>query len=428
MYKIVLINHAFAKTFLQRRWVLFAEKHQDFDVTLIAPGQWTWGTNRHYTYGEKKTRELERIDKGNFHVRPISVQTHKYWGWTSKELLNVLYEIKPDLIYHIGNHLQPSLMQCYDYARKYDNKCKVAAFSMRGPVSNVFFKGPYSFPKFLGKIAISWPNLIKTNKHCDAILCHYPEAVNCFREEGYKGPIYMCTQVGVNVEDYHPDSKSRDFIREKYNIGDSFLFGSASRFASDKGIDDILDALPKDGNWMYMMMGSGSENEVSHIKNHIKQLGFEDRVIMPGYVDQSEMPAYWNAVDCAVHVPRSHKTSMWVETFSLAIVQAMATRKPIIGNTSGSVPYQIGPDGIIVKEGDIDALSEKMSWAMTHPSEADEIAEKMEWRAVHCFDIKHLNDCIYEIFIDIIKGKYDESKIDMTSFNVPERDEISKTV
>ena len=143
----------------------------------------------------------------------------------------------------------------------------------------------------------------------------------------------MQTQVGVNEEWFHEDNEARKEVREKYNLGDAFVFGSASRFTPDKGIDDILNALPKEGNWKYLMMGKGSEEDNKRLSDLIEKNGLSEKVIMTGFVDWYDMAKYWNAVDCAIHVPRT--TSHWVETFSLAAVQPQITKKPVIGNTSG---------------------------------------------------------------------------------------------
>ena len=51
------------------------------------------------------------------------------------------------------------------------------------------------------------------------------------------------------------------------------------------------------------------------------------------------------------------------------------------------------------------------------------IGSKLKWRAEHCFSIKHLNDCIYDIFIDIINGVFDENKVDQAKYKVPEYNE-----
>jgi glycosyltransferase involved in cell wall biosynthesis len=252
------------------------------------------------------------------------------------------------------------------------------------------------------------------NRNCDAIFCHYPEAVDCFKREGYNGPIYMQTQVGVNVDNFKPDESLRKDIREKYKLGDSFVFGSATRFTSDKGLSDIIEAMPKNGNWKYLIIGSGLPEEEEVIKKQIIIRGLQDKIILTGYISRSNMPAYWNALDCAIHVPRTSEN--WVETFSLAVVQAMATGKPIIGNSSGSVPYQIGPDGIIVEEKNIEALNDKISWVIEHPEDAKLIGQKMRNRAINCFSVQHLNEMFYDTIIDIKNGVFDSKKQDMANY------------
>ena len=216
------------------------------------------------------------------------------------------------------------------------------------------------------------------------------------------------------MEWFHPDKVSRQEIRNKYGLGDAYVFGSATRFSLSKGLDDIINALPLEGNWKYLMMGAGSEEDTVRIKNLIKERGLNDKIILTGFVDWYDMAKYWNAIDCALHTPRT--TERWEETFSLSIAQAMATGKPIIGSSSGSVPYQIGSEGLIVAEGDIQAIHDRMEWVMSHKKAAQDIGKKMQYRAENCFSVQHLNDMFYETILDIIQGKCDIAKIDMVNY------------
>lgn len=161
----------------------------------------------------------------------------------------------------------------------------------------------------------------------------------------------------------------------------------------------------------------GREDEVESIKCEIKNRHLEDKIILTGYIDSwDEMAAHWNALDCAVHVPLT--TLRWEETFSLALVQAMITGLPVIGSSSGSVPYQIGPDGIIVEEGNIEAMREQMIRMMDSPDEKENIGAAMRKRALECFSIYHLDELFYLTLQDIMNGIYDESKIDMAEFRI----------
>ncbi len=423
MMKICIINHTFQKPQFCKRWQLLAEKFKDVDVTLLAPSDWTWGGDKGLTYGTVEVLKGEAVEKDNFRVHLIDIRKRPHGEWTSKGLEREIAAIRPDCVYYIGGHNNLALMDIYKIRRKYRLKnTKIMVFSMRGHTHGLALqksKSPLRQLKYLIKYFIFRSRLKKMNKHTDAVFCHFPVAMSEFRREGYKGPIYMQTQVGVDIDIFHPDREARARIREKYNIGDAYLFGSASRFNADKGLSEIIAALPAEGNWKYLMMGWGRDDEVEKLKREIAERGLEDKIILTGYIDNwPDMAAHWNALDCAVHAPLT--SEIWEETFSLALVQAMATGLPVIGSSSGSVPYQIGPEGIILPERDIDAMRRQFERMLSDRAYGEEIGRKMYKRAVSCFDIRHLNDCFYHSIKDVVAGIYDEAKIDMAEYLVEE--------
>lgn len=422
-FSIAIINHSFQINYFSRRWELFAEAHPNVDVTLVAPREYEWYSGKQYTYTGGVTRTSTEVDKENFHRRLIDMTSKP--GWESDDYKPLFDSIKPDVIYLIGTNIS-ALYQILKLRDKYYPSTKVLNFSMRGPAHNlrldtkgcdVIHKLWRYYQFFKAKRTLSF-----YNNHLDAVFCHYPDAIDCYQKEGYKGPIYMQTQVGVNPEWFYPDEDARKEIRLKYDISDdTYLFGSATRFSSDKGLEDIINAMPLDGDWKYIMMGTGSEEQIAALKKLIQKRGLEEKIIMPGMIDWYEIAKYWNAIDCAIHVPRTTKT--WVETFSLAAIQPQATKKPVIGNTSGSVPYQLGYKEMIVPEGDIEALNNKIVWALNHKDQAKEIGEKMYKRTINSFSIRHLNDMFYDTLVeDILCGNYDLSKVDMTNY-IPKKHE-----
>lgn len=418
-FKIILINHSFQINYFSRRWKLFAKQHPNVDVTLLAPQKYHWYSDKSYSYGKSNFIEAKEYEDDNFHIRLFNMKNHKYLGWTSPDFINLFLEINPDIIYHIGIHNQLSLVQVINIAKRHLPKTKVIAFSMRGPALNLKIKKNKCsvLKKIVRHLFFFYQKkqLNYINRHCKAFFCHYPRAVDCFRQEGYLGPIYMQTQVGVNVEWFYPNANARKEIRDKYNLGDSYVFGSATRFALSKGVDDIIESLPLNGNWKYLMMGTGNEDEILRLKNLIIDRGLEDKIIMPGFIDWYDMPKYWNAIDCALHTPKT--TDTWEETFSLSVVQAMATGKPIIGNTSGSIPYQIGFSEMITAEGDVQALRDKIVWILNNVDEGRRIGELMQQRARNCFSVQHLNDMFYDTILDVLQDKFDIEKRDMTQYS-----------
>lgn len=417
--KIVIINHTFQLPRFYKRWELFAQSHPDWEVILIAPSKFKWDTKRSLIFGSDVQSEGQSISNANFKVIAVKITDWKI-GWTSTEMVRRIEEINPDIIYHIGGHTQLSLVQCAKLVKNRLKRTKLIAFSMRGPAMNIsrpkieslsnIFSWSLSYASYL----LRKRNLKYFNKYVSAVVCHYPDAIDCFKKEGFTGSIYMSTQVGVDADVYHPDENSRQEIRNKYSLGDKTVFGTAVRFLPMKGLHEIIEAMPTNGDWRLLIMGIGDERFTKDLKQRIKNRGLEDKIILTGYIEWNEIAKYWNAIDCAIHVPRT--TPKWEETFSLAVVQAMATSKPIIGNTSGSVPYQIGPDGIIVQEGDITALNKAILWVIDNPAKAKEIGAKMYDYSVGSFEIRHLNQHFAAILQDVVNGQYTQELVDMTQF------------
>lgn len=420
--RIVIINHSFQKPEFYKRWQWLAQQHAEWDMTLLAPLDWEWGKEKNLTYGHIDRVQGKNVESDNFHIHLIDMNRDWMGEWWSELLEKEINDIRPDVVYFIGGHTARPLMQIINLKKKkhYDDM-KILAFSMRGHTPTIDFKkseaGIKKYINTIGKACVLGPRVWKTNKYCDAIFCHYPAALKAFRDEGYTKPVYMQTQVGVDPDIFGPNEASRQRVREKYNLGDAFVFGSASRFHYSKGLSEIIQALPQEGNWKYLMMGWGRDDEVEVIKKQIHDRGLEEKIILTGYIDNwTDMAEHWNALDCAVHTPLT--TLRWEETFSLALVQAMITGLPVIGSSSGSVPYQIGPDGIIVEEGSIAAMREQMLRMMNSAEDRKKIGSAMRKRALDCFSIYHLDELFYLTVKDIVNGVYDEEKTDMARYSV----------
>ena len=421
MKKIVLINHTFQLQRFYKRWLLFAEMYPDWDVTLIAPLNYKWDIKGSMIFGQNTEIRAESFDKENFHIKAVPIKENKFLGWKSDEMVEEIKRIQPDIVYHIGGHLQRSAIQCIQTVRKYLPNSKVVIFSMRGRTMNLKFptiKSSKNIILWLMRIvafAMRKRYLKILNSQSDAILCHFPDAVNCFREEQYCKPIYISTQVGVDSDIFHPDEVARQEIREKLNLGDTFVFGVASRFIRSKGLFEIIDALPEEGNWKCIFMGKGDDQFTNELKSRIKKRGFESKIIFAGFLEWHDMAKYWNAIDCALHVPNT--TEKWEETFSLAVVQAMISGKPIIGNTNGAVPYQIGNYGILIKEGYIYKLRKQINKVIKNPQYAKKKKKKNFQYVLNSFEIRHLNAHFNAIMQDVLANGNDESLYDMVSYN-----------
>lgn len=280
--KLLLINESFYLRALRRRWFLLAQKHSDMEVIIVIP---------------KLGKTIEAYDDevllSNYHIEEVSTKQRSYFGWTSPDFKKILKKWQPDIVYNIGTHDQLCGLQVMHLTKSMLPSAKFISFSMRGPCHNIKHRlnTSGSFKQKVRRYSLlpfAKCQLWYFNRNCDAVFCHYSEAERNFREEGYNGPIYLQTQVGVNPEQFCENSSSRESIRKKYGLGDTFVFGSATRFIPGKGLEDIIKALPKDKDYKFLMMGSGSVAQVAWVKNLIQKENLQDKIILTGFVQNKD--------------------------------------------------------------------------------------------------------------------------------------------
>lgn len=398
MKKMAIISPNFTEPRFRERWIKFSQTYCDYEVFLLIPNMRKIGYQKEYSFGTVREDKGSQFDFGGCHGVVFSLHYHKFISWTSNNLIKKLREIQPDIIYYIGLHNQESIVQILHGIKKYIPKAKFILFSMRGPQHNLKRASDVNIVKRMAKNILYYYEQIKQHyiyNNTNAICCHYPEAKHLFELEGFKKPVFVQTQIGVNSDVYKKDIMSRKRIRDKYHIRENeIVFGCAVRFAKEKGVNTILNAMPH-VNAKLLLMGSGNVKEEEAVDRQISELGIKDKVIKTGFIMGDDMACYWNAVDCAIHVPIDTKN--WVETFSLAVVQAMAVGLPIIGSNSGSVPYQIGFGELIVPQSNSKELANKMNFLLENPQERHKFAKKVYYRTLRKFDITVLNEQMYQI-------------------------------
>lgn len=397
MIKLLIICPVFFEKNLWKRWRLLTELYSDIDVTLLAPLYWRWGESASYSTGKIMIAHGISYESERFRVKVINMPKIKKIGWIAPRFPLELMLNKPDMVYYIGHDMENALTEIIIATKIFAHKAKIAAFTMRGIPHD--FRSPY--------VRLKW-NIIK--KYCNAIFCHYPEAKKLIKSEGFNKPIYIQTQVGVDASYYTRNEEARKKIRKLYGLEDAFVFGSASRITRDKGLIEILNALPINKDCKYLMLGSGPKEEELMIREEIMHLGLTEQVILTGFIDRKEMPNYFSSMDCFVHVPKT--TKKWIDTFPLAVIEAMASSLPIIVNDSGAMQYQVGSNGIVVPEGSIDYLRNAMEKIMATQEKTKSKGSLLRERVLKSFDIEHLAKCFNATMRDILNNKYDVAKED----------------
>ena len=133
-----------------------------------------------------------------------------------------------------------------------------------------------------------------------------------------------------------------------------FTIGFAGRLVPEKGMETLLHACVKlHGRWRIIAAGTGPEQ--TRLEALAEKLGIGSRITWLGMIPQIELQELWPRVDCVVQPSRP--TSKWVETYSYAVVEAMAWGVPAVVGDCGALAELVGGAGIVVPPGDAAALT-----------------------------------------------------------------------
>lgn len=169
---------------------------------------------------------------------------------------------------------------------------------------------------------------------------------NMIQEEGIDPEKIVTVHNGIDLSDLPkpPEKSAIEEIKELYGIGKTEkIIGAIGRLVAFKGFSTLVAAAEelsemRDG-FKVVIAGRGPEEE--NLKTQIKNLGIEDLIVMPGFVDDT---APYFAMSDVFVVPSI------LEPFGLIVLQAIAAGRPVIGADAGGIPEIIrdGETGVLV--------------------------------------------------------------------------------
>ncbi|HBY97892.1 MAG: glycosyltransferase family 4 protein [Ardenticatenaceae bacterium] len=181
------------------------------------------------------------------------------------------------------------------------------------------------------------------------------DAGHVLQAKGYAGPLTVIPQFGVDPERFRP--ASRDPARP-------FTIGYAGRFVEEKGLLVLLAALAAlPGEWQFVARGSGPLEPT--LLARAAELDLSARVRFRPPLPSTQMASFYQSLDLVV-LPSLTRPN-WKEQFGRVLVEAMACGVPPVGSASGEIPNVIGDAGVVVAEGDAEALRAAITHLMADP-------------------------------------------------------------
>jgi L-malate glycosyltransferase len=386
----LVISHVMTQPLGQVRWRKFASSFKEIDVCLLAPRIWTSIWLR-----EKVIFSQNNIKDKNFEIRTLkTLKEGNDSYYLFKGIRGVLKKAKPDIIFMIGVNF--AMVQVIIAKLIWAPKAKLVLFSMNAPENKLKWRRMHI--RYPQNFIIDWVKWSFVLNGTDAVICHYPKLKKDIIKLGYKKPILVQTQIGINEDIYYPSEEKR--IEKRNEIGlSNYTIGFAGRISEVKGIFDIADIMSSlPNNIELLVVGDGLDRE--RLIKQSKECNWNDRLFLTGYVPPKEVPDYMRAMDCLV--VGSKTTSAWVDTFPNVVAQAMLLAIPVIGSSSGAIPFILGGLGLVFNESNQDELKQYIVELFSNPDLSTKIGNQLRERAIAEFSITSINNSFFSFITNNI--------------------------
>lgn len=286
-----------------------------------------------------------------------------------------------------------------DRKYRYDMAWAMMAHGTGVPVSifNILTGVPYALtlqegdpPEYIERtVRPMWPLFKRAFTHASVIQCISEFLASWARRMGHTKVIQIIRN-GANPESIKPTFTESDVEALKQKLGkkegDIYLVNTA-RLVHQKGFDVTIRALLLLPSHVKLLVVGGGPDE-EKLKNLVKELKLEDRVIFTGQVERDIVTQYRMASDIFVGPSRS-------EGLGNAFLSGMACRLPVIATQVGGIADFLfdaqrnpekGTTGWAVDPESPEQIAEKVREILANPEGVREVVERARKMVVDEYD------------------------------------------
>jgi len=188
------------------------------------------------------------------------------------------------------------------------------------------------------------------------------------------------------------------------------LILSVGRLVEKKGFPFLIRACKHLRDRGYhtrcVIVGSGPQEE--RLRHMIHDLGMEDWIELPGWLDQAQVRAYLKeafifALPCVVAANGDR------DGIPAVLMEAMAMAKPCVSTAISGIPELIedGHSGLLVPEKDEIALADALSRLLDDPQLASRLGQAGREKVRRAFNLDHVTDQLLYLFANELTGETD---------------------
>ena len=163
-------------------------------------------------------------------------------------------------------------------------------------------------------------------------------------------------QGAVDHERFQPiaDPARLSTVRQRYNLGDRpFLLG-LSTLQPRKNFARLIEAFHQARQEAKLphrlVIGGGKGWLFAEIFARVQDLGLTDHVLFPGYIDDADLPALYNAAEFFAF------PSLY-EGFGLPVIEALACGTPLLTADNSCLPEAGGPGALYVQATNVASIA-----------------------------------------------------------------------
>lgn len=368
MHVVILSKACIVGTYQRKLEEIAA--HPDIELTVLVPPYWR---------DKRGLQRLERVHVRGYELRVIPIRlAGSYHLHFYPTLGRELRRLRPD-VFHVDE--EPYNLATW-LAFRHSTHLRIPTLFFTW--QNIYRKYPIPFSSFERYVY----------EHARFAIAGNEEALRVLRRKGYKGPIRVLPQFGVDPEFFRPHPEWRSSRRP-------FTVGYAGGLIPEKGVDVLLRALARlPGEWQAHIVGSGREE--GRLKRLARHLGIAERVRWTPRVASTEMPRIYHTFDVLVLPSRTRPH--WKEQFGRVLIEAMACEIPVVGSTCGEIPNVIGDAGLIFPEEDVDALAAHLHALQTSPERRAELGRRGRERVLARYTHRHIAEESVAIYRHLVLG------------------------
>ena len=205
--------------------------------------------------------------------------------------------------------------------------------------------------------------------------------------------------IPIGVEPLVADKEKAEKLKQKYK--NKHIVFSLGRLVEYKGYEYLIKAAQHlDENYQIIIGGKGPLME--SLTNLIAELGVQDRVTLLGFVEDEDIPDYFEVCDMFC------LSSIWkTEAFAIVQIEAMSCGKPIVCThipASGvSWVNQNEVSGLVVEAEDEVALANAIKRISTDANLQKKLSEGSKNRYEEYFTRKKMTEKCLDIYKDVLK-------------------------